>query len=206
MKKESFDEKASTWDDEPRRVRLAQTLFSAIEHAVSLRTDAVTLDYGCGTGLLTLPLAARVDRVTAIDTSSGMLEVLDRKVQDGAIDNIERLQGDFSTDPLPSGPYDLILSAMTLHHVEDTESLLRNFFHLLTPGGSLALADLDTEDGTFHGKTEGIPHKGFDRGKLTEQLTACGFEEISFTTVTQIEKNKKGYPVFLVTARKPKST
>jgi len=206
MMNESFDEKAKTWDEEPRRGRLTQAIFSAIENAVPLQANETALDYGCGTGLLTLPLAARVHRVTAVDTSAGMLEILNRKAQAGGLDNIESLHANFSTDPLPSAPVNLITSAMTLHHVVDTEALLLTFFQLLTPGGRLALADLDTEDGTFHGETEGIPHMGFDRGKLTEQLAACGFEEISFTTVTQIEKNKKAYPVFLVTARKPKST
>jgi len=203
MKKESFDEKASTWDDEPRRVQMAQTLFSAIEQAVPLRADATALDYGCGTGLLTLPLAARVSRVTAVDTSSGMLEVLDRKARSRGLDHIKSLQADFSTDPLPSGSYDLILTAMALHHVVDTEGLLRNFFSLLGSEGWLAIADLDSEDGSFHSHPDGIPHLGFDRHALTTQLADGGFKGIQFTTATRVEKNGKTYPVFLVTAHKP---
>jgi len=201
MKKESFDEKASAWDDEPHRIRLSQTLFSSIEQAVPLRADATAMDYGCGTGLLTFPLAAQVGRVTAVDTSAGMLEVLNRKAQAG-VDNIESLQTDFSTDPLPPGPYDLILSAMALHHVADTESLLRSFFRLLGSEGWLVIADLDSEDGSFHGYPDGIPHLGFDRNALTTQLADSGFKEIQFTTATRIEKNDREYPIFLVTARK----
>jgi ubiquinone/menaquinone biosynthesis C-methylase UbiE len=203
MKKESFDEKAATWDDEPRRVQMAQTLFSAIEQAVSLRGDAVALDYGCGTGLLSLPLATRVSRVIAVDLSEGMLKVLNRKARDGGIDTIETLQADFSTDPIPADAVDLIASAMALHHVADTQTLLQSFFDLLASGGTVALADLDSEDGSFHGSMEGIPHTGFDRDSLGTQLAACGFDSIQFTTATHIEKNDRDYPVFLVTARKP---
>jgi ubiquinone/menaquinone biosynthesis C-methylase UbiE len=203
MMNESFDEKAKTWDEEPRRVQLGQTLFSAIEKAVPFHADTTALDYGCGTGLLTLPLAARVRHITAVDTSTGMLAVLERKAQAGGLDNIQGLRADFSTDPLPSEPVDLITSAMALHHIADTEALLLTFFQLLTPGGRLALADLDREDGSFHGSMDGIPHAGFDRDTLSGQLTAAGFAGIQFTTATRIEKNNRTYPVFLVTAQKP---
>ena len=200
--KESFDEKSKTWDDEPRRVRQAQAIYSAIEKGVPLQAGSNALDYGCGTGLLTLPLAKRVGRVTAVDSPAGMLEVLMQKAQAGGLGNIGSLRADFTSDPLPPESYDLITSAMSLHHVADTATLLRKFFRLLAPGGTLALADLDSEDGSFHGSMDGIPHAGFDRDALSGQLTTAGFTEIQFTTVTSIEKNERTYPVFLVTALK----
>lgn len=202
---ETFDPRAETWDDEPRRVRLARMIFAAIEQTVPLRSDAVALDYGCGTGLLTLPLAAHVQQVIAVDTSSGMIHVLKQKVEAQGIGNIEPRQTDPSATLLPSGPYDLITSAMTLHHVADTRALLQQFFGRLAPEGRLAIADLDTEDGTFHGHPEGIHHLGFDRADLAQQLATCGFKKVQFTTATQIEKNEKTYPVFLVTAQKPQT-
>jgi len=199
---ESFDQKAKTWDDEPRRIQLTERLFAAIEKAVSLGSDRTALDYGCGTGLLTLALAPRVCHITGVDTSQGMLKVLAQKARISEINNVDCLQSDFSSDPLPAGPYDLITSAMTLHHVADTKALLQKFFSLLESGGRLAIADIDTEDGSFHGHPEGIHHLGFDRVDLAQQLARCGFEEIRFTTATQIEKNERIYPVFLVTAQK----
>ncbi|NIV32583.1 MAG: methyltransferase domain-containing protein, partial [Anaerolineae bacterium] len=63
--------------------------------------------------------------------------------------------------------FDLIVSAMALHHVEDTERLLQRFHQHLSPGGGIALADLDQEDGSFHPpEVEGVFHDGFDRTAL----------------------------------------
>ena len=72
----SFDERAQTWDEQPRRVQLARDIFAALERQVPLQRDWAALDYGCGTGLLTLALAPRVRRILAVDSSQGMLAVL----------------------------------------------------------------------------------------------------------------------------------
>ncbi|MDV7391839.1 class I SAM-dependent methyltransferase, partial [Arthrospira platensis SPKY1] len=50
---------------------------------------------------------------------------------------------DLLTDAPPPERYDLIYTLMTLHHVADTNRLLRAFHDLLRPGGWLGIADLD---------------------------------------------------------------
>jgi ubiquinone/menaquinone biosynthesis C-methylase UbiE len=198
----TFDARANTWDEEPRRVKLAADIFAALEKQVPLEPDWSVLDYGCGTGLLTLALAPRVRRIVAVDSSKGMLDVLAKKTAAASCSNVVRLQSDFAADPLPPGPYDLVASAMTLHHVADVAALLRKFFALLVPGGQIALADLDAEDGTFHDNSAGIHHFGFDRAAFAKQLAAAGFEKIQFATAAHIAK-ARDYSVFLATARKP---
>ena len=198
----TFDARASTWDEDPGRLQLAADIFSAIEKQIPLQPGFAALDYGCGTGLLTFALAPRVRRITAVDSSRGMLDRLAQKQQSSGLLNIDLLQSDFSTHPLPSGAYDLLTTAMTLHHVANVEQILRQFFSLLAPGGFLALADLDTEDGTFHSNSEGIHHFGFDRDTLARQLEACGFGNLHFTTASRIQKHGRTYPVFLATAQK----
>ena len=198
----SFDIRAQTWDEEPRRVKLAADIFAALEQAVPLRAEWTALDYGAGTGLLALALAARVRRVLAVDSSAGMLAVLAQKARAGGCENVETLHADFSKDPLPPGPLDLVASAMTLHHVADVAGLLRTFFALLAPGGQIALADLDAEDGTFHATREDIHHFGFDREAFAAQLAAAGFVDVHFDTAARIAK-ARDYSVFLATARKP---
>ena len=91
---------------------------------------------------------------------------------------------------------------MTLHHVADVEALLRKFFSLLAPGGCLALADLDAEDGTFHATREGIHHFGFDREAFAAQLATAGFVDVQFDTAARVAK-ARDYSVFLATAHKP---
>jgi len=53
---------------------------------------------------------------------------------------------------------------MALHHIESTQALVQVFSDHLKPGGMVALADLDKEDGSFHPEgSEGIFHRGFER-------------------------------------------
>ena len=199
----SFDQRAPTWDDDPRRLQLAADIFAALERAVPLHSDMTALDYGAGTGLLTLPLAPRGRRLLAVDSSSGMLDVLAQKARAQTLPHITTLRADFTTDPLPPGPFDLLVSAMTLHHVANVDPLLGKFFTLLAPGGHLALVDLDTEDGSFHGHTDGIPHLGFDRPAFAQQLAAAGFTAIRLDTAARIQKHARPYTAVLAAARKP---
>ena len=199
----SFDSRAGSWDSDPGRLQLADHLFSALEERLPLQPDWTALDYGCGTGLLTLALASRLRRVLAVDSSPGMLDVLEHKIHALGLPHVETLHADFEQDPLPVGPFDLIVSAMTLHHVANVVLLLRKFIELLSPGAHLALLDLDSEDGSFHGHADGVHHRGFPRDDLARTLAAAGFRNVDFTTATRIEKNGRPYPVFLALARKP---
>jgi hypothetical protein len=50
--KRDFDIVADTWDEEPRRVKLAEEVTAAIRREVSLTCEMEALDYGCGSGLV----------------------------------------------------------------------------------------------------------------------------------------------------------
>ena len=94
---------------------------------------------------------------------------------------------------------------MTLHHIKNAKALLQRFTELLNPGGYLAIADLITEDGSFHkASTEGIWHQGFDPEELTNILENFAMEDVKSDIIHSIvrEENDKGYPVFLLTGRK----
>jgi hypothetical protein len=90
---------------------------------------------------------------------------------------------------------------MAMHHVRDTETLVRAFADLLVPGGRVALADLDLEDGSFHPpQTEGVFHHGFDRDALRAMLERNGFSDVEFRTAQELQRDGQRYSVFLVTA------
>ena len=101
------------------------------------------------------------------------------------------------------GPYDLIVSSMTLHHVADVPALFQQFTHHLHPGGRVALADLDEEDGRFHDAAMTIHHRGFSRDQIQAWLKDAGFQEILLGTATVTQKEGRTYPVFLASARRP---
>jgi 2-polyprenyl-3-methyl-5-hydroxy-6-metoxy-1,4-benzoquinol methylase len=199
-----FDAKAASWDADPQKADRARRVAAAIATRVPALAGRRVLEYGCGTGLLGFALRPRVAAVTLADSSAGMLEELRRKIAASGLDGLTPLRLDLATDPAPAERFDLICSLMTLHHVPDTAGLLRAFRGLLEPGGMVALADLEAEDGSFHGAGAKV-HHGFDRGTLQAQLEAAGFREVQFETVVEVRKEAPGdarrYPVFLVTAR-----
>lgn len=203
----SFDTKAATWDEEPRRVKLAREVADAVI-AAALPTAAMdALDFGCGTGLLTLFLQPRLRSITGVDSSRGMLDVLERKVREHGLANVRALLCDVEKGGRPEGRYHLVVSSMTLHHVAEPLPLFRLFHDLLLPGGLLCLADLDQEDGTFHDDPTGVHHFGFERPGVREMLAEAGFSGFGDTTAAVIRKSSpertRDYPVFLISARKP---
>jgi 2-polyprenyl-3-methyl-5-hydroxy-6-metoxy-1,4-benzoquinol methylase len=95
------------------------------------------------------------------------------------------------------------MSAMALHHVNDTAKLIQTFSKHLKHGAMIALADLDKEDGSFHpSDVQGVFHSGFDRGQLKLLLEMHGFKNVTFITAHTVIKENKTYPIFLVTATK----
>jgi len=94
---------------------------------------------------------------------------------------------------------------MALHHVKDLRKALKAFRSLLKKGGFLCVADLDKEDGSFHGPGfDG--HNGFERESLKKLAEAAGFEEAFFETAMTMEKPVDGgalrsFPIFLMTAK-----
>ncbi|NLW06014.1 MAG: class I SAM-dependent methyltransferase, partial [Pseudomonadaceae bacterium] len=103
-----FDGSARNWDQRRMSVQLAE-VENLLLPLLVLNDQQHWLDFGSGTGLLSVPLAARVGRVTALDTSANMLEVLDEK----GVSNIEtHNQNVFAGLPCD---YDGVVSCMALH-------------------------------------------------------------------------------------------
>ena len=205
--KRDFDAKAATWDEEPRRVKLAREVTAAIRNEVPLSRHMTALDYGCGSGLVTLGIQPHVGRIIGADSSQGMLDVLARKVQEQGIVNVSTRLIDLAAQDRLEGGFDLIVSSMTLHHVADTAALVSVFVQALNPGGWLALADLETEDGSFHDDQTGVCHHGFDCAFIQGVLTESGCLDVRIVPAAIVRKKaandgERSYPVFLAVGRK----
>jgi ubiquinone/menaquinone biosynthesis C-methylase UbiE len=199
----SFDERARDWDT-PERQQRAEEVARAIRASVPLSATARLIDIGAGTGLLGLALADDVGEVVLAEPSNGMLEVVREKLAASGPQHVNAVRFDLTSDPPPGDPFDLAVSMLVLHHLEDTAGALGAILRLLRPGGRIALADLDTEDGSFHdADAEGIHHHGFDREALADLARAAGFAGVEFRTATEIEHEAGRFPVFLLLARRP---
>ena len=200
--KRDFDAAAAGWDEEPRRVKLSSEIAAAIRSAVALSPEWRAMDFGCGTGLVTVQLAPALGSIVGVDSSEGMLAQLAQKIERLGLTNVQTATADQVLTSQSPGQFHLISSAMTLHHVEQLPPLLATFHTLLLPGGCVALADLESEDGTFHDDPTGVFHHGFSSRQLTGLLEAAGFSSIAVRQVTEIVKGERRFPVLLATASK----
>lgn len=205
--KRDFNAVAATWDEEPRRVLLAQEITAAILQNVPLSQHMTALDYGCGSGLVTLGIQPHVGQIVGADSSQGMLDVLVRKVAERELGNVSVRLIDLTSQDGLAGRFDLIVSSMTMHHVRDVAMLVSVFLRALNPGGWLALADLEAENGSFHDDPSGVFHHGFERSFMQELLAAHGCSDVRIITAATVRKaaphgEERLYPVFLAVGRK----
>jgi ubiquinone/menaquinone biosynthesis C-methylase UbiE len=174
---------------------------------VELTRDMDLLDFGCGTGLISLHLQPHVRSLCGVDSSAGMLQVFQAKLKERDITNISATFLDASKYTRIEGSFHLIVSGMTMHHIVDVGSLLKEFHRILLPGGQICVADLDTEDGSFHIDKTGVEHFGFDRPKMASMFGSAGFVEIRDVTAARIisdadKRKRREYTVFLMIAHK----
>jgi len=210
---EKFNREASQWDENPQRRAVALGVAQAIIAAVNPDKTMQVMEFGCGTGLVSMEIAPLVQTLSAVDTSHEMLAVLQEKITTSGITNIETSCINLAASSetvLKEKRFELIYSSMTLHHIDATAAFLNQLSALLAPGGILALADLDREDGFFHDDPLEHVHHGFDRAELAALLNGAGLQVTSFETIYTFNKtNRAGiiaaYPVFLVAATKPQS-
>ena len=199
MTTDHFAQKAGTYEQNPKRVENVDNISNAILSTISLNPAMHIMDFGSGTGLLLERIAPHVAKITAVDVSKAMIEQLNGKLHRLPC-AVEMLEVDLETAHLDH-KFDGIISSMTLHHIRDIPAIFKKFHDLLKPGGFIALADLDSEDGSFHTPgTEGVHHHGFDRDALASVAQDAGFNHIQMTTASVLDRPNGAYPVFLLTA------
>ena len=103
------------------------------------------LDLGTGTGATARGvLSVRPGaRLVGIDKSPDMLAVARRTLPPGADLRVGRVE-----DPLPAGPFDLVASALAVHHLQASvkAELFRRIARILAPAGRFVLGDLIVPD------------------------------------------------------------
>ena len=194
-----FKDKAKVWDNGSVRVNGAKKIADAIREEFKLHDQMQLLDFGVGTGLLGFDIASSVGQVYGVDVSAEMINKLQEK-------NTPELQIITYTQDIIKKPleqvFDGVISSMTLHHIEDLKKFFNTISKNIKEGGFLAIADLETEDGTFHSDNTGVFHFGFDKETLTKIVQESGFKKVTFKNINTIKKPQKDFGIFLLTAIK----
>lgn len=202
-----FNSEARFWDNNPGRIKMAGDVAEAIKQNVKISGDLNVLDFGCGTGLLTLNLQPLVKTITGADSSQGMLDMLASKIEQLGLQNVKIVYLENGSTERLNGSYDLVVSSMTMHHVNDIQPLLHKFSTIVKKDGYLCIADLDPEGGLFHEDNTGVFHFGFNRESLRQEFEIAGFSDIKDVTAAEVTKptangEMKNFTVFLVYGRK----
>ena len=142
------------------------------------------LDFACGTGIVTLPMAAHAAHVEAIDISPEMVERIREKVSSQGIENLSVRQLDLFDPALEPGSFDAVTAFNVLCYVEDPQRLLRRIMELLKPGGYFlsatdCLGQVPTRVGLkkwWKSHTGSMPYVAFYRmSGLEREVAAAGF-------------------------------
>ena len=188
-----FNHKAETFDS-PKNIFLANLVCQAVEQQIDVLSDKEILDFGGGTGLLTLPLAKQAKSVTLVDISEKMLEQARLKAERQEIKNIQFLEQNLLTNPLEQ-EFDLIVVCRVLHHMPDLDVALSLFHQYLREGGQLLIADFTKIEANHH---------GFELVELEKQLIEHGFSSVHSQILYSAEDLFQGNysELFLTVAQK----
>jgi len=201
-----FDLKAAEWDQNPIIWERANAIANEMKRLIPLKKQMTALEFGAGTGVTSFILKDSLKEITLMDNSSEMVKVINNKIKTSKVKNLRTLNFNLEKDDFKDAKFDLIFNQMVLHHITDVENIITKFYDLLNPGGFLAIADLYTEDGSFHG--EGFSgHNGFDPVELSGVLLKSGFKNINhhkcFVINKKISDNiTKQFEIFLMTANR----
>lgn len=193
-----FDLAAKEWDSKPTSQLVAQSTSQMMRENISLENKQI-LDYGCGTGLLAFSISDEARMVTGMDNSAGMVEVFNQKVQDFGFDNIKAVQHNIDHEELPENAFDIIVTSMTLHHIQNPNDFFAKCKKALKPNGYLCISDLDEEDGTFHEKhkNDGVHHFGFSKEQMKKLYANNDYKLIYLDDICTLERENGNFPIFL---------
>lgn len=182
MSKNVFEQMAANYDNEARKA-LAAVILAELKPRFQHYQTKTVLDYGGGTGLVSLELVDQVKSVLIMDSAPQMVEIANAKIQAKNMSNAEAVVGNL-VEERPKKKVDLIIMSLVLLHIPDTETILQALYESLNEGGELLLIDFDEN----HRVNHPLLHSGFSQAALTKQLTSIGFSAVKSHTFYEGKK------------------
>jgi SAM-dependent methyltransferase len=153
----------------------------AVLRRYGLDDTSTLVDFGAGTGRLSLSAAPHCRRVVAVDVSPAMLDVLRRRVIEAGLTNVDCVEAGFLSYEHDGPPVGTVYSRNALHHLPDfwKALALQRIAQLVRPGGVLRLRDLifdfqaseaDAVIGAWLDGAADDPVEGYTRDDLAEHL------------------------------------
>ena len=174
-----FNRIAEDWDKLSREVLGDFDLADCVSrHMTACRVSA---DLGCGTGNVLHAMLEKAETVIGVDGSPRMLELARRRLSDEA-ERVSLRIGDLSHLPLRDGEADFASLNMVLHHVPEPLAVLDEIRRILSPGGTLLLADFNKHENESMRNEYGDHWLGFEAEHLGGLISRAGFTIQSMKT------------------------
>ena len=202
---ENFDLMAKDFDTNKRTDR-AKVIADEIRRHI-LADEKSAMEFGCGTGLVGLQLADCFKTLLLLDSSVEMVHQVELKLERLNNPAISTLCCDLLNGAPQNLRADYIFSSLVLHHIVDTEAILRCFHSILNDEGHLLIVDIDKDDGSFHAKYPDFEgHDGFNHSALRSSTLSTGFSNVKIETFYHDSKTFNGkespYSLFILDAIK----
>jgi len=137
----------ATWLERPERED--EEAPSKALDALELKPGMVVADIGAGSGYYSTRLAKRVGaagRVYATDIQQGMIDLLNRRIQQEHLDNVTTILGGYDDPTLPAKSVDLAIMVDVYHEFSEPQKMLQRLREAIKPGGRLVLLEYRAED------------------------------------------------------------
>lgn len=184
-----WDEYAENWDVDPSVEQYAKNAFSEVLDSININGLTV-LDFGCGTGALTQLMSPSVESIVAIDPSSEMIKLLDKK----ALNNVTSICDYLSSELVQNFPelenkFDLIVASSVCGFLPDYEMTLSLLKSLLKKDGLFVQWDWLSED-----DSSGM---GLSEKRVKQAFLASGFVSIKVNSPFIMNSSKGNMPVLM---------
>lgn len=166
-----------------KRMELANAIIEEVGPVLQDSKSKKLVDYGGGTGLVSLELTDLVDSILLVDASEQALQGATDKIVERGITNVKVLCSDFTQDT-PELKADVVLLSLVLLHIPNTKLILQKLFSILNDGGQLIIVDFNKNDKVNHPKI----HSGFSQDELKNLLFEVGFTSTKMKTFYEGER------------------
>lgn len=152
-----------------------------------LKPGEIVLDLGSGGGIDVLLSAKRVGqtgKAYGLDMTDEMLALANENKRKAGVDNVEFLKGEIEHIPLPDNSVDIVISNCVINLSADKDSVLREAFRVLKPGGRFAVSDVVTRGEILPEIRQsvllwvGCVAGAMEESEYRSKLAVAGFEQI----------------------------
>jgi SAM-dependent methyltransferase len=163
-----------------------------------LKPGEIGLDLGSGGGIDVLLSAKRVGqtgKAYGLDMTDEMLALANENKRKAGVDNVEFLKGEIEHIPLPDNSVDIVISNCVINLSADKDSVLREAFRVLKPGGRFVVSDVVTRGEILPEIRQsvllwvGCVAGAMEESEYRSKLASAGFEQIELepTRIYRVE-------------------